>query len=769
MKLGVRGTMRKRFLTCLPLLIVLTAIILALPIYAADPTYDDTEITIMGTLVTPANNSDVLGDADGTAKSVSYDDATKTLTLNNANLEKVEGSGYIYMIDISSTEKITIELIGTSTLKNGLGITVSAFIEGGRWIYADLHITGSGTLNYDGGEVTSVALLTNGKFSMDSGKFIARSMSTNDTSGISTIDINADTTISGTAVIDVQSINHTFAAGDHNAPGVMTVSGSAKLTLFCLDAHRALAVHGSLEMIGGEISARNTTERDNTSPAVYASRMLFTRGKLTAQTNANTYAHALSHKAIFTEGASYTIKVGDDATSATVVAESSDYHLKDYVEIVSSFSGTIPRYSLEISPSEFTFPKRQVGYTEAPPPQTFTVTNTGTATLYDLTLEGDYDIDFFDLNLIGETRTHLPAGHSIQFTAQPREGLVIQDISGGNTYTADVTITTDRAIKSVRLSFSLTEDVPQYQLIAYSGPDDESTTIFYDVGEKITWVADATAPGNLVFKGWTGLEGVTFLDGTNQYSQRVSFVMPERSVVLKATYGAEIDSIKISPRVATVKYGESLDFYVFVDGETNRSEDVTWTLTGMRDTDNTVLDYSMDEAHRILNVSDREESTLTVRVEDKTTGTVFDEATVYVVDYNVTWFDVRVNGGMPSNTSYPANTILAIAADEPARGYTFDHWSVDSYADFQGNENDAVSELFIDDPTEVTANYARIPGDATMDSEVNIDDLLEILKSSNYNKGITASGANPFADLNGDGRIDFDDLALARNSKYFTK
>ncbi len=60
----------------------------------------------------------------------------------------------------------------------------------------------------------------------------------------------------------------------------------------------------------------------------------------------------------------------------------------------------------------------------------------------------------------------------------------------------------------------------------------------------------------------------------------------------------------------------------------------------------------------------------------------------------------------------------------------------------------------------------NIMGDATSDRRVDRLDLMNITESANYNKA-TADADNKNADINGDGKVNFADLALTRNSKYF--
>ena len=112
--------------------------------YTAGVKVEKYNIVVGGTDVTSANAADVFG--DGT---VSYNPETKTLTLNNYTFE---GTGYNYgnydyyeagiYCDNAGSE-VTLELIGTNTVKETYGIDSSSAL----LFTGSLKITGSGTLN----------------------------------------------------------------------------------------------------------------------------------------------------------------------------------------------------------------------------------------------------------------------------------------------------------------------------------------------------------------------------------------------------------------------------------------------------------------------------------------------------------------------------------------------------------------------------------------------------------------------------------------------
>ncbi len=769
----------KKLGKCFLKLLALLLVVQLLPMMAfqvAAETFD-TEITVMGRLVTPDNALDILGDADGAAATVRYDYATNTLTLDGANLVRPTDASYHDLIKIISYEKTTIKLVGDSTLKYGNGIIVSYVID--DWFFGDLHITGSGTLTYEGGTEYQVAISSGkGNLTMDSVTITANSICNANPTGLGLINSSGDVTLSGTTKIVAESVNLPFGVGSHLDPGFLTVKDGAELSLKRNGANWVLDIDGTLDLIDGKITLEKNEAFGYGRAPLYADYLFITKGELTVFTSPG-IIDAMNKKPLFTEGADYTIKAGSSADTATVVAENTDYHKKTYVNIVSTYTGVAPRYSLSITPHDYTFPKRQTGFTTPPPAQTFTVTNTGTAPLNDLSITmNTYDHESFNL-IANDSRTTLGAGLSVTYTVQPKPGIrIIEGDDGGDNFFTDVWVHTDRASAAGRVDINLTYDTPTYNLVVHNDGDDVSdSTSRPEIGSTVTATADEAinvgTPEYLIFKEWRGLDGVKFLNGTNKYSRTVEFEMPEREVTMSAVYGVHMDKVVISPKSAMVNAGDELAFYVFVDGATDRNTEMEWSVIGKGDQGTKLYD-GMDGEHMVLSVGDREDKNFTVRVEDLTTGTVYDIAYVYISSTPVVWHDVRVNGGLPKNESYPDSTTLNIAANEPSRGMAFDVWNVaqGDYADFQGDEYDSVSQLYIDRDTVVTATYKDdiYPlGDATLDNVVDLADLLLISSIDNYNKLTTEWNVDRFADVNKDGKVNFADLAMARNSKNFNK
>ncbi len=743
---------------------------LPVPTQAAGQTAFDSKITVMGTLVTPDNAADVLGDADGAAATVYYDDASRTLTLDNAYLERPTDATYHVLIEIVSYEKTTINLVGDSTLKYGSGIWVSPTDDN---FFGDLHITGNGTLTYDGGDGYQSAIdCGEGNLAMDSGTITANSVSDLNPNGVALIDAEGDVTLSGTAKIVAESINRPLSAGDHLDPGFLTVSGNAELSVKRHNPNWALKVDGTLDLIGGKITAEKVDAQGIGRSPIEADNLFITKGELTVFTSQSNF-WAMQEKPLFTEGAVYTINAGTSAQAAALVDESTDYHKENYVHIVSSFTGTIPHYSMSITPREYTFPKQTTGFITPPPAQTFTVTNTGNTALQNLSIEMDtYDYQSFEL-VVNDNTTTLGVGQSITYTVQPKSGLTIKDELGGDSFITDVWARSDRATASSRVDINLVYGTPTYLLNVYSDNDDtiDSSSAVH-VGEVVSATAESGASEPFVFSAWSGLDDVTFVEGTNQYSQTVKFVMPERDVTMRATYEKAIEEIIVSPNVTRVSIRSTLDLYAFVNGEADRSHEIKWTLLGNKDPVTRLVDMDSSEVHKVLLVGENEWGTLTVRAEDIATGAVYDEAEISISAKAVTWYDVTIAGGTPSSGTYPAGTILYIAANRPLPEKEFSHWwpNADTTLSEGWGVNTSVTQLIMNADSNVIATYKDrtwLPGDVTRDDIVNTEDLIAIINVNNYNKTTSDSAVNAFADVNGDDKVNFADLALARNSKYF--
>lgn len=108
--------------------------------FVAEGTATEYGIEIFGHKVTSANAADVLG--NGT---ITYDAATSTLTLNNANLESSSDTYYGAGISVDGQEEVTIQLNGT----NRIACLNNCIEVGNTLTQTELYIYGPGTLNMD--------------------------------------------------------------------------------------------------------------------------------------------------------------------------------------------------------------------------------------------------------------------------------------------------------------------------------------------------------------------------------------------------------------------------------------------------------------------------------------------------------------------------------------------------------------------------------------------------------------------------------------------
>ena len=160
--------MKKRILSALLCLCMVMAL---MPTVAfAEPT--SYNLWVGGVEVTSDNASNITG--EGITGTVTYDDSTKTLTLDNVNIDSVysfengvgKDSAGIY-VNIDSDDDLTIKLVGENTITGKLpDPDISSY---GFFATTDLIFDGSGSLNIsaaDGktgaGNSWSVAIYANG-------------------------------------------------------------------------------------------------------------------------------------------------------------------------------------------------------------------------------------------------------------------------------------------------------------------------------------------------------------------------------------------------------------------------------------------------------------------------------------------------------------------------------------------------------------------------------------------------------------------------------
>ena len=179
-----------------------------------------------------------------------------------------------------------------------------------------------------------------------------------------------------------------------------------------------------------------------------------------------------------------------------------------------------------------TFDTVTEGYTR-PEAKTITIKNDTAggsnweATVSDVTLTGT-DADKFEV-----------AGRGYDWTIQPNSDLTANTDGTAKTYTATINVAYD-ATEGV--TSPATEEVsftvnPKSNTVTVTGGtlDNGSTTGIFNKGATVTVKAGST-PSGYKFAGWTGIDGLTLLDGTTSTSETIKFIMPEKAVNITATY-----------------------------------------------------------------------------------------------------------------------------------------------------------------------------------------------------------------------------------------
>ena len=124
----------------------------------------------------------------------------------------------------------------------------------------------------------------------------------------------------------------------------------------------------------------------------------------------------------------------------------------------------------------------------------------------------------------------------------------------------------DSSISSFTYTISIAETT--YEVTVANGTGGGK----YTAGTTVTITADA-APENKQFKEWTGVDGLTFTDGTSKTSTTAKFTMPANAVSVTATYkditvvdDTKAPGITSQPQNASVKAGETATFMVTATG-----------------------------------------------------------------------------------------------------------------------------------------------------------------------------------------------------------
>ena len=222
-------------------------------------------LKVNGIEVTSANKDDILGDADGSGATVSYDPDTNTLTLDNATLTVSEDFAAIHAL----IPDLTIVLKGENQI-NGSGST-----ENGIYSNGDLTITGSGRLQIRGTGFglygNSAITLTGGAdvdiivdfssaeapqpysavralsgLTVDGATLNAKNNATQDAS-FGTPGINTDLTAINGAKVNISSVN------DHGICGDVIVSGAGTVVNASSASGEHYGIFAGQEDIFGEL------------------------------------------------------------------------------------------------------------------------------------------------------------------------------------------------------------------------------------------------------------------------------------------------------------------------------------------------------------------------------------------------------------------------------------------------------------------------------------------------------------------------------------
>ncbi|MBQ4105220.1 MAG: hypothetical protein IJC86_02395 [Clostridia bacterium] len=344
--------MTKRLLASFLSVLMLMSLVCVGSVSAAESYY----VYVSETEVTSLNASDVLG--DGT---VSFDPATYTLTLNNANIVATDNEGWGWSSGIvSSYEDLTINLIGKNTITAKAGTDGNTGIDvfGGNLTINEGKSGSSLTVNSTNGNAISVsdyydssAFGEKGVFTINSGKITA---TTSDNEYSSTavyvygkLDVKGGSLYAqcgeseSNTAIDVYSVYEYIEETDSEEllmPGTITIAKGATVTAICGDvtdfsygvyAEDNIKVEGTLTATSGD-SSGDSEYGPGYSYGIYtAGIMMNFGGNITATAGDAEYTYGINARNSFT------------MTDGTLTAKAGDgvYSYGMYSRISSSFEG----------------------------------------------------------------------------------------------------------------------------------------------------------------------------------------------------------------------------------------------------------------------------------------------------------------------------------------------------------------------------------------------------------------------------------------------
>ena len=223
------------------------------------------QIEINGIEVTAANKDDILGDADGSGATVSYDPDTNILTLDNAVLTATEDFNAVYSLipDLTIVLKGENQINGSGSAENGIYSNGNLTITGsgrlqirgtGFGLYGNNAITLTGGADVDiivdfssaGAPQPYSAVRALGGLTVDGATLNAKNNATQDAS-FGTPGINTDLTAINGAKVNISSVN------DHGICGDVIVSGAGTVVNASSASGEHYGIFAGQEDIFGEL------------------------------------------------------------------------------------------------------------------------------------------------------------------------------------------------------------------------------------------------------------------------------------------------------------------------------------------------------------------------------------------------------------------------------------------------------------------------------------------------------------------------------------
>ncbi|MCD8346529.1 MAG: InlB B-repeat-containing protein [Lachnospiraceae bacterium] len=209
------------------------------------------------------------------------------------------------------------------------------------------------------------------------------------------------------------------------------------------------------------------------------------------------------------------------------------------------------------------------------------------------------------------------------------------------------------------VSLSSIFDVATHTVTVVSGTTGSgATTGTFEYGSTVS-IAAETAPEGMEFDHWSN-SGSTEVTFANETSATTTFTMPDGDVEVTAVYVS-------LPNTYTVKVSNGLLDGSYTEHSYEEGTQVTVTANASASGEEfsgwTVNDGAYDLG------DDAASSTITVTVTEDMT---------FVANYTGVTYSVTLTNGTADYTESVAGTVITITAAEPAAGYAFDYWTVDT-------------------------------------------------------------------------------------------